>query len=102
MGFGVGFSIGFGFTIGVGFAIGVGLTTLSSDEQDELVLLHMRLLCRSGLEGGRGRSGSGNAPGTFKGGSGPRGGSGDGSGGSIRSYCMFNEAMDAARAVRVV
>jgi hypothetical protein len=98
----VGFTIGVGFSTGVGFAIGVGLTTLSSDEHEELVLLHMRLLCRSGLEGGRGRSGGGNAPGTFKGGSDPRGGSGDGSGGSMRSYCMVKEAMDAARVARVV
>jgi hypothetical protein len=36
--------------LGVGFAIGVGLTTLSSDEHEELMLLHMRPLCRSGLE----------------------------------------------------
>ena len=40
---------------GLGFAIGSILTTFSSDALEELELLLMRFLCRSGgLEGGRG------------------------------------------------
>ena len=87
---------------GLGFTIGIGLIKTSFDSHEELELLSMRFLCRSGLDGGRGWSGSGNAPGTLKGASGCRGNRGDGSGGSMRSYCIFNEAMEAARAVRAV
>jgi hypothetical protein len=94
---------GGGIGFGLGFTIGIGLIEISFESLDELELLLKRFLCRSGgLDGGRACSGSGNAPGTLKGASGCRGSSGDGSGGSMRSYCMFNEAMEAARAMRVV
>jgi hypothetical protein len=49
----IGVVIGAGF--GLGFTIGIGLIVTSFDSHEELeLLLLMRFLCRSGLEGGRG------------------------------------------------
>jgi len=77
--------------------------SFSRDSLEQLELLLKRLLGGNGSDLRRELSGRGKEPGILKIGS-SLGGSGDsiGIGSSMRWYCIFNAAMEAARAFRVV